>query len=69
MGKAKVYFTREITPQAMVRMYEAVGVDLPGKVAVKLHSGGREPELPAAGLHEARGGAGEGHHRGVQHGL
>lgn len=39
MGKAKVYFTREITPEAMVRMYEAMGVELPGKVAVKLHSG------------------------------
>ena len=39
MGKAKVYFTKEITPQAMVRMYEAMGVELPGKVAVKVHSG------------------------------
>ena len=39
MGKAKVYFTKEITPQAMVRMYEAMGTELPGKVAVKLHSG------------------------------
>ena len=39
MGKAKVYFTKEITPQAMVRMYEAMGAALPGKVAVKLHSG------------------------------
>ncbi len=39
MGKAKVYFTKEITPQAMVRMYEAMGVALSGKVAVKLHSG------------------------------
>ena len=36
---AKVYFTKEITPQAMVKMYEALGVELPGKVAVKLHSG------------------------------
>lgn len=36
---AKVYFTKEITPQAMIKMYEAVGVKLPGKVAVKLHSG------------------------------
>lgn len=34
-----VYFTREITPRAMVRMYEAMGVKLPGRVAVKLHSG------------------------------
>ena len=39
MSKAKVYFTKEITPQAMVKMYEALGVELPGKVAVKLHSG------------------------------
>lgn len=39
MGKAKVYFTKEITPAAMVRMYEAMGVELPGKVAVKIHSG------------------------------
>ena len=39
MGKAKVYFTKEITPQAMIKMYEAMGVKLAGKVAVKLHSG------------------------------
>lgn len=39
MEKAKVYFTKEITPQAMVRLYEALGLKLPGKVAVKLHSG------------------------------
>lgn len=39
MENAKVYFTKEITPQAMIRMYEAMGVKLPGKVAVKLHSG------------------------------
>lgn len=39
MSKAKVYFTREITPQAVIRLYEALGVNLPGKVAVKVHSG------------------------------
>jgi len=39
MSKTKVYFTKEITPQAMVKMYETLGVKLPGKVAVKLHSG------------------------------
>lgn len=39
MGKAKVYFTKEITPEAMIRMYEAIGIELPGKVAVKVHSG------------------------------
>ncbi len=37
--KAVVYFTKEITPQAMIRLYEAMGVKLSGKVAVKLHSG------------------------------
>ncbi len=39
MEKAKVYFTREITPEAMIRLYEALGVKLEGKAAVKLHSG------------------------------
>ncbi len=37
--KAKVYFTHELTPAAMLRLYDALGVQLPGKVAVKLHSG------------------------------
>ena len=36
---AKVYFTREITPEKVVALYEAVGKQLPGRVAVKLHSG------------------------------
>ena len=39
MVKAKVYFTKEITPESVVKMYEKLGVNLPGKVAVKLHSG------------------------------
>ena len=34
-----VFFTRQLTPDAVVRMYEALGVALPGKVAVKVHSG------------------------------
>ena len=37
--KAKVYFSREITPENVVALYRAVGRELPGKVAVKLHSG------------------------------
>ena len=41
MEKAKVYFTKEITPEAVVRMYEALGRKLEGKVAVKVHSGER----------------------------
>lgn len=39
MGVAKVYFTKSITPEAMIRMYEVLGRELPGKVAVKVHSG------------------------------
>ena len=37
--KSKVYFTRELTSEAVVKMYNALGVELPGKVAVKIHTG------------------------------
>ena len=36
---AKVYFSREITPEKVVEMYRLLGIELPGRVAVKLHSG------------------------------
>ena len=36
---AKVYFSREITPEKVVELYNLVGKELPGRVAVKLHSG------------------------------
>ena len=39
MEKAKVYFIKEITPENVVKIYKKLGVELPGKVAVKLHSG------------------------------
>lgn len=39
MEKAKVYFTREIKKESLVQLYDKLGVSLPGKVAVKLHSG------------------------------
>lgn len=39
MEKSKVYFTKEITPSSLVKIYKALGVELKGKVAVKLHSG------------------------------
>jgi uncharacterized Fe-S center protein len=39
MEKAKVYFCKEITPENVVKMYEALGITLPGNVAVKVHSG------------------------------
>lgn len=34
-----VYFTRDISPESLVKIYEALGVDLPGKVMVKISSG------------------------------
>ena len=36
---SKVYFTRTITPEQVVKMYETLGKELTGKVAVKVHSG------------------------------
>ena len=39
MGKSKVFFTKEITPEAVLKLYDALETALPGKVAVKVHSG------------------------------
>ena len=39
MSKSKVYFIKEITPENIIKAYEALGKKLPGKVAVKMHSG------------------------------
>ena len=36
---AKVYFSRTITPEKVLELYEMMHKELPGKVAVKLHSG------------------------------
>lgn len=36
---SKVYYTKEITPENVIKLYEALGVKLEGKVAIKLHSG------------------------------
>ena len=39
MEKAKVYFSKEITAESVVALYKKLGVNLEGKVAVKVHSG------------------------------
>lgn len=39
MSKSKVYFTKNITPESVIKIYEALGFELPGKVGVKVHSG------------------------------
>ncbi len=37
--KSKVYYCKEVTPEKLVEMYKKLGKELPGKVAVKVHSG------------------------------
>ncbi len=39
MEKAKVYFIKDITPENLIRIYEALGIELKGKVAVKISTG------------------------------
>lgn len=39
MEKAKVYFTKELTPQGLLHLFDQLPARLEGKVAVKLHSG------------------------------
>ena len=36
---ATVYFSRTITPEKVLQLYKLAGKELPGKVAVKVHSG------------------------------
>ncbi len=39
MGKSKVYFTKDITSDGLIKIYEALGVELKDKVAVKISTG------------------------------
>ena len=39
MEKAQVYFIKDITPENLIRIYEALGIELKGKVAVKISTG------------------------------
>ena len=39
MEKSKVYFTKNITKENLVKLYDFIGKELPGKIAVKVHSG------------------------------
>ena len=56
-----VYFTSDISPEALVKAYEALGVSLPGKVGVKMSTGESErsnylrPELIADLVHLVNG--------------
>ena len=37
--KPKVYFSKNISKEQVVKMYKLLGIDLPGNVAIKVHSG------------------------------
>ena len=37
--KPKVYFIKSITPESLIKIYESLGVELPGKVGVKVSTG------------------------------
>ena len=39
MTKSKVYFTKEITPESLIKIYQALNLELPGKVGVKVSTG------------------------------
>ena len=37
--KSKVYFTKDITPENVLKLFKLLNKELPGKVAIKVHSG------------------------------
>ena len=37
--KSKVYFTKEITPESLINIYEALGVKLTGNIGIKVSTG------------------------------
>ena len=39
MEKAKVYFTKNLSSESLIKIYNAVGKTLTGKIAIKVHSG------------------------------
>ena len=39
MEKSKVYFTKEITPESLIKIYESLGVELTGNVGIKVSTG------------------------------
>ena len=42
MAQSKVYYTKEITPESLMKIYKALGVKAKGKVAIKISTGESE---------------------------
>ena len=65
---SKVYLTREISPESLVKIYKALGVEAKGRVAVKMSTGeGSNPNYlkPELVKNEKPDMGGGRHHRGV----
>ena len=41
MEKSKVYFTKNITPENLIKIYESLGVNLKGNIGIKVSTGER----------------------------
>ena len=39
MAKSTVFFSRDVSSETVIMLYEKLGIELPGKVAVKVHTG------------------------------
>lgn len=39
MEKSKVYFTKEITTESLIKIYEVLGVELDGNIGIKVSTG------------------------------
>lgn len=59
--KSKVYFSKQITPSELVKLYHQLGKELTGNIAIKLHSGepGNQnflgPDFFSEIIHEVKG--------------
>ena len=57
--KAKVYFTRDISPKGILKIYNAINSEITGKVAIKVHTGephGQRGEIRGGGQRAGAGG-------------
>ena len=42
----KVYFTKTITPDKLIELYDKLEIKLDGKIAIKIHSGEHDKPYP-----------------------
>ena len=42
MEKSKVYFTKEITQDSLIKIYESLNIELNGNIGIKVSTGEKE---------------------------